>query len=65
MRNKFGKFFWKGIKHDIPTCCILFFENEWQIIRKDNEEYGQTMYKLTNNEGIILCPDCIRKKIAD
>ena len=54
-----GKYFWRGIKHNISPCCIMFFEKEWQSIKKDNKEYGETMHKLTNNEGVILCPDCL------
>jgi len=60
---KEGKYFWIGIKCNIPTCCILFFENEWQNIRKENPEYGSIMHKITNNEGIILCPNCIVKNL--
>jgi len=56
---KKGKYFWKGIKYDIPICCVMFFENGWDSIRKENLEYGIYMHKLTHNEGIILCPDCI------
>ena len=41
----------------------MFFENEWDMIRRDNCEYGLTMPKLTNNEGVILCPECIIKKL--
>lgn len=63
--RKEGKYFWRGIKHDISPCCILFFENEWESIRKNNREYGQTMNKLTNNQGIILCPDCLVNKIKN
>lgn len=59
MKNNQGKYFWKGRKYNISPCCILFFENEWDSIRKKNKEYGQTMHKLTNNQGIILCPDCL------
>lgn len=43
----------------------MFFEKEWQSIRKDNKEYGKTMHKLTNNQGIIMCPDCLTNHIAD
>jgi len=57
--RKEGKYFWRGIKHNISPCCIMFFENEWQSIRKDNKEYSQTMHKITNNQGIIICPDCL------
>lgn len=62
--NKEGKYFWRGIKENISLCCISFFENEWQSIRKNNKDYGETMYKLTNNEGVILCPNCLAKKIT-
>lgn len=58
------KYFWKGIKHDIPLCCITFFETDWQSIRQTNSEYGSTMDKLTNNQGIILCPNCLIKKLT-
>ncbi len=43
----------------------MFFEEEWQSIRKDNKEYGSTMHKITNNQGIILCPECLTKKITN
>lgn len=65
MNNKAGKYFWRGIKHNISPCCILFFENEWKCIGKDNKEYGETMAILTDNQGIILCPDCLANKIND
>ncbi|MEX2193254.1 MAG: hypothetical protein WD717_07765 [Nitrosarchaeum sp.] len=60
---KEGKYFWRGIKYNISPCCITFFENEWQLIRKDNKEYGKTMHKLTNNQGIIMCPECLTNHI--
>ena len=63
--RKEKKYFWRGIKHNISPCCILFFENEWESIRKNNKEYGQTMHKLTNNQGIILCPNCLVNKIKN
>lgn len=65
MKNKGGKYFWHGIKHKISLCCIMFFENEWQSVKKQNSEYGKTMDKLTNNQGIILCPDCVVKRITN
>ena len=61
--TKERKHFWKGIKYEISLCCILFFENEWDSIRKNNKEYSKTMSKITNNEGIILCPNCLIKKL--
>jgi len=52
--------FWDGIKHDISLCCIMFFETAWaNTIRNQIDEYSETMTELTNNEGVILCPDCI------
>ena len=59
-----GRYFWRGIKHSIPLCCIMFFENEWDSIRKDNGEYSLTMSKMTNNEGVVLCPKCIIRKLC-
>lgn len=61
---KEGKYFWKGIKYGISICCIIFFENEWKYIGKNNKEYGSIMHKLTNNEGVILCPNCVNKKVT-
>lgn len=51
------KHFWDGIKFKIPLCCILFFESAWKNI--DRMEYGSKMHILTNNNGMILCPQCI------
>ena len=60
------KWFWRGIKHEIPLCCIMFFESAWtDHIKNEIEEYSETMDKLTDNQGVILCPDCIDKKITD
>jgi len=59
------RWFWKGIKHDISLCCIMFFETAWSdCIQNKIEEYSDTMLKLTDGEqGVILCPDCIIKKL--
>lgn len=65
MNSKDGKYFWRGIKHDIPLCCIMFFETSWQSIRKDNPSYGEIMHKFSNNQGIILCPDCLINRISN
>ena len=62
--KKDGKYFWRGIKHEIPLCCIIFFENSWDSIRCVIPNYGNSMHKLTDNAGVILCPDCIEKKIS-
>lgn len=43
----------------------MFFETAWtNSIKNEIDEYSETMLKLTDNEeGLILCPDCITKKI--
>jgi len=42
----------------------MFFESAWaDNIKNEIDEYSQTMSQLTNNEGIILCPDCLVSKI--
>jgi hypothetical protein len=58
-----NNFFWKGIKHNIPLCCIFFFESGWKSIKNEIGEYAETMDLLTNNQGIILCPDCLIENI--
>ena len=63
MKNRYRKYFWKGIKYQIPLCCIFFFETEWQTIKQNIPEYGNKMSDLTNNTGLILCPNCIDTKL--
>jgi len=54
---------WTGIRNHIPKCCIMFYESAWRpSIKKQIPEYSETMSYLTNNQGIILCPDCIIKR---
>jgi len=55
---------WTGFENKIKECCVMFFESAWRpSIKYEIKEYGETMHKLTNNEGIILCPDCLVNKI--
>ena len=57
---------WTGFQCKIKECCVMFFESAWRpSIKYKIKEYGQTMHRLTNNEGIILCPECLIKKIND
>ena len=57
---------WTGIRHKIPLCCIMFYESVWQSsIKYEIGEYSKTMTELTNNQGIILCPDCLVKCLTD
>ena len=64
MSNMPKNYFWIGIKHNILPCCIMFFENEWQSIKKNMREYGNHMHIITNNQGIILCPECLINTLA-
>lgn len=64
MRSQESKFFWRGIKHEIPLCCVIFFDSAWKSIKNNNDEYGKTMDILTKNQGIIMCPDCLVEKIT-
>lgn len=45
----------------------MFFETAWtNYVKNEIDEYTDTMLQLTNSEqGIILCPDCIIKKVTD
>ena len=56
---------WHGIKNEIPTCCVIFYELVWRkSIKKQIPEYSKVMSKLTNNSGTILCPDCLVQHIT-
>ena len=48
-----------GFKHGLNMCCTIFFYSAWWMIRHEIPEYGKNMHKLTNNAGVILCPDCL------
>ena len=39
------RWFWKGIKHDISLCCILFFESAWSNL-KHIDEYKKLDTKI-------------------
>ena len=64
MAHTIKKYFWRGIKHNISPCCIIFFENEWQSIKTNIREYGDNMHVITNNQGVILCPECLIKTLT-
>lgn len=48
-----------GIQFGIPLCCLIWFGNVQCTIRATIPEYASTMSKLTNNAGVILCPNCL------
>ena len=54
---------WSGLKHDIPLCCIFFFDSAWWAIRHETPEYGEMMHGLTDNAGVVLCPECLVSKV--
>ena len=56
------RWFWKGIKYDIPLCCIMFFIS-FHAFELPIREYSSTMCKLTDNAGKILCPECLIKQL--
>jgi len=61
-----SKQFWKGIKYDIPLCCIMFYESAWHgTIKKEISQYLEKTHILTNNQGIVLCPECLTKKVSN
>ena len=65
-RKKIGRgYFYAGIEERFSLCCIFFFQYVWSgNNRKFFKEYCSTMDILTHNEGLILCPDCLTKKLS-
>lgn len=60
MKDRSRQDFWKGIRYQIPLCCIMWFIYVHSIKPyKEREEYQEKMSNLTKNSGIILCPYCI------
>jgi len=52
--------FWTGVRNKIPICCIIFYETVWLTSLKNQiAEYGRAMTKITDNQGVILCPECL------
>lgn len=61
-----GKYneFWKGVRYRIPLCCILWFVDVHCTKRcKERTEYQRQMSVMTNNTGVVLCPDCVARKL--
>lgn len=53
-----------GVKSGIELCCIDFYELSWlPFIHTEIPEYSDTMWNLTNETGILLCPDCVADRI--
>ena len=63
MNDDYMEFF-TGFEDDIPTCCVLFYECVWlPSIRIEIPEYSKTMWELSENTGVLFCPECIIKTI--
>lgn len=62
MKYSYQAIIFQITRYDIPLCCQLFFHS-WFSFKQDIPEYAETMIALTNNQGIILCPDCIAKRL--
>ena len=58
------RYLWRGIRYRISLCCIMFFESGWPSIKRENGEYGELMCELTGNRGVILCPDCLARRLG-
>ena len=50
-------------KFGFKLCCVDWFWNVQSSLRSIIPEYSSTMKTLTNNQGLILCPDCLIKKL--
>jgi len=46
-------------------CCVDWWWNVDSSLRSTIPEYSDTMNKLTDNRGLILCPDCIIDRIEN
>jgi len=44
-------------------CCVDWFSNVQSSLRSIIPEYSETMHKLTGNQGLILCADCLVKSV--
>ncbi len=66
-KKKIGSgYFYAGVDEEFSLCCIFFFQYVWSgENRKFFKEYCNTMDVLTNNQGLILCPDCVSRKISN
>ncbi len=50
-------------EYNFRYCCVDWFWNVNSSLRSKIPEYSSCMYKLTNNSGLILCADCLIKKL--
>ncbi len=66
-KEKIGHgYLYAGVEEKFPLCCIFFFQDVWSgENKKFFKEYCSTMSILTNNAGLILCPDCVTKKVTE
>ena len=55
--------FWIGMEEGVNLCCILYFQYPHLIMRYAVPEYYEKMVELTNNAGIIPCPEYLIKTL--
>lgn len=68
MKFKYQSKIFAIIPFDIPICCQIWFHSWANIRRSENisiPEYGEKMHIMTNNTGVILCPECLIKKLKE
>ena len=62
-----GKYreFWRGVRHGIRLCCIIWFVDvHCTKAYAEREEYQNRMNVLTGNAGVVLCPDCVAREVV-
>lgn len=51
------RWFWRGIKHEIPVCCINFFTFAYTDMYDDGLKDGWLIKEL--KQGTVRCPECV------
>lgn len=46
-------------------CCVDWWWNVDSSLRSKIPEYSSTMHILTENQGLILCADCLIKRLKN
>ncbi len=56
--------FYRGLEHGIKPCCGLFFVTYHMTLRQIEPLYN-SMVVLTDNGGIIYCPECLVERLSE
>ena len=46
-------------------CCIDWYSNVHASLKYTVPDYSSTMKILTDNMGLILCPDCVIERLTE